>query len=429
MRLPVLMFCVVCSLFQRQVRPRRQHQRKKDADARRTLTVRVRGRVRRARWVLAAKDLARRVAIRVRGQVVVAKGLGGRVVAAVTVGWRRSVVTAAVVGTPRVTTGVRRPKRAAKGVGTTEREKVSPIVLILSCSVYIPLSFYLSQTETSTYLLQEQSRGNQHEQYTLLIPTHQRTSHQPFNQRLGSNQWVSGFFIQNPMFFGLPNPNSMYNHTCNCPTGKGTRAMGNVQEAMRDHAAWKASNPPSKDAHSATSTDAHSATKRPRLGTNAEPARESTGAYWEEVEAETGSAPEGSEPGSESEAESVGDGAEAMVVEASGTGRVESGNGTGAVVGASGTGGLVSGGGSGRVVSGDGTGALESVVTGEEPEAMEEEEDEVGMVDATLYPWQERLQQKCEFYFIYDLFLVNQFPSAFLIFVICSHFISQRYCL
>ena len=212
--------------------------------------------------------------------------------------------------------------------------------------------------------------------------------------------------------------------------------MGNVQEAMRDHAAWKASNPPSKDAHSATSTDAHSATKRPRLGTNAEPARESTGAYW--AEAETGAAPEASEPGSESEAEPVGDGAEAMVgvvsadgsregVEEHGAGGVESGNGTGAGVQASGTGGLVSAGGSDRVVSGDGTGALESVVTGDEPEAMEE--DEVGMVDATLYPWQERLQQKCEFYFIYDLFLVNQFPSAFLIFVICSHFISQRYCL
>ena len=205
--------------------------------------------------------------------------------------------------------------------------------------------------------------------------------------------------------------------------------MGNVQEEMRRHAAWKASNAPSKDAHSDTSTDAYFA-KRQRVDTDAESMRESTGASLEEETRSALDAPEPgteSEAGSESEADEHGGNGTGAVVQASGTGVAESGNGTGAGVQASGTGGLVSAGGSDRVVSGDGTGALESVVTGDEPEAMEE--DEVGMVDATLYPWQERLQQKCEFYFIYDLFLVNQFPSAFLIFVICSHFISQRYCL
>ena len=212
MRLPVLMFCVVCSLVQRQVRPTRQHQRKKHAGGRGIVNVGVRRLVRRTRWVLSAKDLARRVVIRVRGQVLVAEGLGGRVVAAVVVGGRRSVVTAAVVGPPLVTTGkVGRPPVAAEGVGTLlqdhmELEKVSPIVLIPSCSVYIPLSFYLSQIETSTYLLQEQSRGNLQEQSRgnpLLIQTHQRTSHQPFHKRLRSNQWVSGFFIKPPMFFWI----------------------------------------------------------------------------------------------------------------------------------------------------------------------------------------------------------------------------------
>ena len=168
MRLPVLMFCVVCSLVQRQVRRSRQHQRKKHAGGRGIVSVGVRRRVRRTRWVLAAKDLA--VAIRVRGQVL---GVGGQVVA---------VVSAVVVGNPRVSTGVRRRLRVrrrliaaegvgvrssvltpAEGVGTLlqdhmELEKVSPIFFILFCSVYIPLSFYLSQTEASTYLLQEQSR-------------------------------------------------------------------------------------------------------------------------------------------------------------------------------------------------------------------------------------------------------------------------------